>query len=184
MKLLTERLILRKLTMKDAKDLRDSINNLNISKWLLVVPYPYTLKDAKWYIRHSNKKENDPYNFNIELKNERKIIWGAGLHRVDKKQGTAELGYWLDERYWRQGIITEAVSEIIDFGFNKLKLRRVIIPAYSDNKASNGLAKSLGFKYEGKLRKAAKCKATGKIHDENLWSLLNYEWKNAKKKIK
>ena len=63
----------------------------------------------------------------------------------------------------------------------KLKLRRLQIPAYSKNVASNAVAKSLGFTFEGKLRKAIICKATGKIHDENLWGLLKEEWEKSLK---
>jgi hypothetical protein len=50
--LTTKHLILRQPKIKDAKDIIEGINNLNISKWLLVVPYPYTMKDARWYINH------------------------------------------------------------------------------------------------------------------------------------
>lgn len=188
MRLETERLILREPTIKDAKYIQENINNIKISKWLLVVPYPYTLKDAEWYINHtiekSKKKEKDSYDWGIELKSEKKIIGGIGLSKIDLDQGTADTGYWLGEKYWRKGIITEAEKVVLDFAFNKLKLRRIQIPAYSENKASNAVAKKLGFTFEGKLRKVVKCKATGKIHDENVWGLLKEEWKKFKKKLK
>lgn len=181
MKLETKRLILRPPTIKDAKAICENINNLNISKWLLVVPYPYTMKDARWYINHCAEKAKQKiktgYGFSIELKSEKKIVGGCGLSNLDPSQGTADIGYWLGEKYWRQGIIQEAVTELINFGFKKLKLRRLQIPAYSDNVPSNGVAKKLGFTFEGVKRKAAVSKATGKIHDENVWSLLKEEWK-------
>jgi len=66
---------------------------------------------------------------------------------------------------------------MINYAFDKLKLRRLMIPAFATNKGSNGLAKSLDFTFEGILRQAVKCKATGKIHDENVWGLLRKEWK-------
>ena len=183
--LTTKHLILRQPKIKDAKDIIEGINNLNISKWLLVVPYPYTMKDARWYINHcaekNKQKKKDSYSFSIELKSEKKIIGGCGISKIDNHSKTAELGYWLNENYWRQGLITEAINVLIEFASKKLKLRRLTIPAYSDNKASNALAKSLGFKYEGRLRKVAFCKATGKIHDENVYGLLKEEWKKRLK---
>lgn len=103
MKLTTKRLILRGPTMKDAKGLVSAINNINISKWLLVVPYPYTMKDAKLFINHckkgARKKPRTSYNFAIELKSKHKLIGGSDISRVNRDQGTADLGYWLSEDY-------------------------------------------------------------------------------------
>jgi len=182
MKLETKRLILRPIKMSDAKDVVKNINNLNVSKCLLVVPHPYTLKDAKWFVNHCKEKRKEKpiknYEFSITLKTDNKVIGGAGITNIDYEQGTADLGYWLGESYWRQGIMTEAINKLIEIAFNKLKLRRLRIPAFKSNKASNELARKLGFKYERCLRKAMKAKSTGKIHDETLWGLLKSEWKN------
>ncbi len=54
----TERLILREWKDEDINDLIEGLNNLNISKWLAFVPYPYTEKDAKNYIDRT-KNSND-----------------------------------------------------------------------------------------------------------------------------
>lgn len=188
MKIVTKRLILRDITMKDAKDLVENINNLKVSRYLLTVPYPYTIKDAKWWINHCKEKAKEKprksYDFNIELKSEKKIIGGIGLTKVDLNQGTAELGYWLGTNYHRKGFMTESVNRVIDFAFNELKLRRLETPIFKENKPSQELAKSLGFKYEGTKRKSVKTKSTGKIHDVNVYSLLKEEWSKVKRKIK
>lgn len=105
MKLITKRLILRPLKDSDAKSVSENINDLDISKWLLVVPYPYNLKDAKDWIKHNKegwkKKKKKDYSFGIELKKEKKIIGGMGIHKIDKFHGKAEVGYWLGKKYWR-----------------------------------------------------------------------------------
>lgn len=173
--------------MKDIKDIIENINNLKVSRYLLVVPYPYKIKDAKWWINHCKKQEKakprKSYEFNIELKSEKKIIGGVGITHIDAYQGTATLGYWLGEKYWKKGIMTEAAKKIIDFGFNKLKLRRIDVEAFTKNKDSNALIKKLGFTYEGTLRRAKRAKSTGKIHDENIYGLLREEWKKARKRL-
>ncbi|MGD9275646.1 MAG: GNAT family protein [Candidatus Pacearchaeota archaeon] len=186
MKLTTKRLILRDIKNSDEKNLIKNINNLKVSKNLFVVPYPYTKKDAKWWINHCNgkKKNKESYNFVIELKSEKKLIGGIGLDKLDKFQGTTELGYWLGEKYWKQKIMTEAVKEILDFAFDKLKLRRVDVHAYTENKASNALIKKMGFTFEGRGRKAMRAKSTGKIHDANIYGLLKSEWKKARGELK
>ena len=181
MKLKTKRLILREINGKDIRDIQKNINNLDVSKWLLVVPYPYTLKDARWWVdqclKEYKSKERKKYNFGIELKEERKIIGGIGLDKVDKFQGTASVGYWLGEDYWKQRYGSEALNEILKFAFNKLKLRRVGAGVFAGNPSSGKLLEKFGAKLEGTKRKGARCKADGKIKDELIYGLLKEEWR-------
>ena len=174
----TERLILRSPTMKDVDDLIKNISDLKISKWLLVVAYPYTKEDAEWWINHCEEKGEKNYEFNIELKSSGELIGGVGLSNIKEEQGTADIGYWLGTGHQRKGIMSEAVKAVLDLAFNKLKLRRLEAPIFAGNEPSQGLAKSLGFIYEGTKRKAAICKATGEIHDEVVYSLLVEDYKN------
>jgi len=183
MRLTTKRLILRDITKKDAKDLVRNINNLNVSRNLAAVPYPYTMKDAKWYIKKQLKeikeKSRKGYIFVIELKSKKGLIGAVGLHKVDKFNGTATMGYWLGQNYWRQGIMYEAACKVLDFAFKNLKLRRIDIGAWTKNEKSNGLIKKLGFKKEGFRRKAIKVKADGIVRDEFIYGMLRNEWKTA-----
>ena len=179
MKIITERLILRDLKRTDVKGIQINANNIKIAKYIPPFPYPYSLKDAKNFISHcikeSKKKPRENYEFCIELKSENKVIGMIGITKVDRFQGTCTIGYWLGEKYWRQGIISEALKTLIGFSFNKLKLRRINIEAFRDNKASNDLIKKIGFIYEGTLRKNDGDKATKKIHDEVKYGMLREE---------
>ena len=185
MKIMTERLILRDLKKTDARDLQINANNIKIAKYIPPFPYPYLLKDAKSFINHcikeQNKKPRENYEFCIELKSENKIIGMISVTKVDKFQGTCTVGYWLGEKYWRQGIIFEAMKTIIEFIFNKLKLRRINIEAFGDNDASNALIKKMGFTYEGTLRKKDRDRATGKIHDDIKYGMLKSDYKRIHK---
>lgn len=176
----TKRLILRKPEIKDAKDIVEGINNLEITKWLLVVPYPYKLKDAKWYVNHVKekykKKPKEDYYFQIELKSEKKTIGCVGIHHIDKRQKTATIGYWLSQKYWRQGIVSEALKEVLKFAFNKLKLRRLEAEVFKGNIKSAGLLMKQGFKYEGTKRQSNICKATGEICDAEIYGLLKQDY--------
>lgn len=173
MMLKTKRLVLRPIRDSDAKDIVKQISNLKISKWLLVVPYPYTMKDAKIWVakckKNAKKHPITDYNFVISLKG--RHIGDINLRKVDRFQGTAELGYWLSEDYWRQGYMSEAAKKVLELA-KKLKLRRVQAGVFRGNKASAGLLKSLGFKCEGCLRKVARCRATGKVGDEYIFGKL------------
>lgn len=180
MRLETKRLILRDLTIKDKGSFIKNINNLKVSRYLALVPYPYTKKDFNWWINECKKKSKEKlrtiYDFNIELKSTKEVIGAIGVSKIDKFNGTATIGYWLGEDYWRQGIMSEAVRKIIYFCFKTLKLRRINVSASPKNKASNSLIKKMGFKYEGRKRKSLRMKSTGKIHDQNIYGLLKSEY--------
>ena len=182
MKLETQRLILREWRKKDGMDIVDGLNNLEVSKWLAFAPYPYTKKDAEKWIKHCTEnakkgKERNSYDFAIELKSEKKVIGGISLDRINKFQGTAGGGIWINAKYHGRGYGTEAFGERIKFAFNKLKLRRIENGFVRGNPSSFKMQQKFGYKIEGMRRKAFRCMADGKIKDEYITGLLKEEWK-------
>jgi len=148
--------ILRPFRKGDEKSLIKNINNPTIARNTLRIPYPYKLKDARWWINHNLKlnrrKKKHEINFAIEISGE--AVGGIGLEKI--WQHCAEIGYWLGEKYWRQRIMTKAVKLVTEYGFRKFKLRRIYAFVFLFNKASAGVLKNAGFKYEGRLRKNTK----------------------------
>jgi len=178
MRIVTKRLILRPPTLKDAEDIAANANNLDVTKYLAVVPYPYSVKDALDFIKRRRKKANrNPYNFVIALKKSGKVVGMIGFPALDKFSGKADVGYWLGKKYWRQGIVTEAMEAIVKLAFRKIKLVRLQAEVYVENKASANLLKKLGFKKEGLKRKGARAKSTGKWHDTYVYGLLRSDIK-------
>jgi ribosomal-protein-alanine N-acetyltransferase len=187
MELETKRLILRKPKMNDWKDIVEGVGEYDVAKMLVRVPYPYKKKDAEDFIKRRIKKWKqknlDDYLFFIELKSEKKIIGAVGVHRIDKFFRTGTTGFWINKKYWRNGYMTEAKIAINDFAFNKLKLRRLNSSVFKENKASNRTQLKMGYKLEGMKRKCAKSKASGKIHDENIYGLLKEDWGKIRPKL-
>lgn len=184
MKLETKRLILREPKKSDWKNLVEGIGELDVSKNLFVVPYPYKKKDAIDFINKSLQNWGiKNYDFIIELKTEKKIIGSISIGELDKFNGTATTSSWINKKYWKKRYITEAKIAINDFAFNKLKLRKLRSYVYEENKASSNTQRKMGYKLEGKLRKEAKCKATGIIHDNYYYGLLKEDWKKIRPKL-
>ena len=177
MRINTPRLVLRPLKPSDARSITDNINDLAVSRWLLVVPYPYSLKDAKDWIsqnrRSWKKKKPDGYHFGIELKSEKRIIGGIGLFAIHEFSGYAEVGYWLGRKYHRKGYGSEALAAILRFAFTRLKFRRLEAGVFKGNPGSGKLLEKFGFKKEGLKLEARRSKADGKIKDEYIYGLLN-----------
>jgi len=168
MQLKTKRLMLRPPKRGDWKDLMEGVGEYDVAKMLLVVPHPYKKKDADEYIkkvikRWGQKIQND-YTFFIELRSEKKVIGAIGIHRIDNFSKTGTTGSWINKKYWRNGFMTEAKIAVNDFAFNATQLK-------------------MGYKLEGVRRQAVKSKASGKIHDENIYGLLKEDWKKARRKL-
>jgi ribosomal-protein-alanine N-acetyltransferase len=174
MRIVTKRLILRPIVFKDAADIVENLNNINVSRYLSIVPYPYNLKDAEVFIKVAKKSRGI---FAIVLKSSGKLIGTIGLMNVDSYIKKAAIGYWLGQEYWGQGIISEALRPFIKFSFKKLKLLRLQAGAAVENKASVKVLKKAGFKKEGLTRKSLRTRSTGKWHDTYVFSLLRTDVK-------
>jgi len=187
MELKTKRLILRKPKKSDWKNLVEGVGEYDIAKMLLVVPHPYNKKDADVFIKKVIKRWKDKiksdYTFFIELKTEKKVIGAIGIHRIDYFSGVGTTGSWINKKYWRNGFMTEAKIAVNDFAFNKLKLRKLNSDVFVENKASNATQNKMGYKLEGTRRKNERSKASGKIHDENIYGLLKEDWKKVRGKL-
>ena len=181
----TERLILRDLREEDEFFIVKYANNLNVSQYTERLRYPYTVESAKSIILSSLEQQNisprEKYELAITLKPENNLIGVVSLKKVDMFSGTAFLGYWLAENYWHKGIMSEAVSRILEFGFNEIGLRRINATVAIVNNASNKLLTKMGFVHEGVERQGHKVRSTGKIYDINHYGLLKEEFLKWKK---
>lgn len=170
----SERLILRKWDINDVNDVVEGLNNINVSKWLARVPYPYTKEDAKNFI--SNSIENNLYDFAIVLKSENKVIGGTQLSNIDYPNGLAGGGIWLNEKYHGHGYGTEAFCLRIKYAFEVLGLRRLENGYFPNNEASKKMQHRLGYKDEGVRRKRFVNQATKEYMDECITGLLKEEF--------
>ena len=149
----SKNIILRHYKKTDAKDLFENFNNFEVTKFLSGVKYPFTLNDAKKWIKRcqetSRKKPRKEIVFVIE-KN-KKFVGSISIKEIEKHK--AELGYWVGRLYWNQGITTEAIKMVVDFSFKKLKLDRLYAYIFLKNKKSVTVLIKNKFKKEGLLRK-------------------------------
>lgn len=170
----SERLILRPWENEDVNDLQEGLNNLEVSKWLAFVPYPYTTDYARAFINFA-QNTND-YEFAIVLKEESKVIGGTSLSNISNIHKTAGGGIWISQKYWGKGYGQEAFGKRIEFAFECLNLRKLENGYFEGNEKSFRMQEHFGYKKEGIRRKKFVCMATGKIEDECLTGLLKEEW--------
>lgn len=76
-------------------------------------------------------------------------FYGAvGLYYLNRELKTAELGFWLMPEFWGKGIITESLLLAIDYGFNKMHLKRIEAEVETENRMSIRVMKKLRFVHE------------------------------------
>ena len=122
----TDRLLLRKLTLEDAADVFEYAREPDITRFLTWKPHR-SIEDSKGFIGFmiSRYEAKEVADWGIVLKENDKLIGTVGFIRWSPENSRAEVGYALSKEYWGKGIMTEAVSEIIKFGFGKMELNRI-----------------------------------------------------------
>ena len=166
----TKKFILRPLRKGDELSLQKNINNKKIVRNLATVPYPYTIKMAKEWIakniKEAKKKKPLMINFVIDINGE--VAGSIGFHKIE--QHKAEIGYWLAEKHWGNGLMTKAVKQASKFGFEELKLKRIYAKVFPWNKGSMRVLGKNGFKFEGILRKNTL--KNGELIDERIYGKI------------
>ena len=168
-------------TMKDVDDICRNINDKLVAKYMSNVPHPYKRKDGEFFIKKIVKKglkAKTDYPLSIYEKQKKEVIGGIGLHNIDKNNQRAEVGYWLGRKYWRQGYISEALGMILNFGFRRLKLRKIWAGVYHPNIPSQKLLMKAGFAKEGLLRKHTL--KSSKEYDNVMFGMLREEYERKK----
>ncbi|MBV9959737.1 MAG: GNAT family N-acetyltransferase [Acidobacteria bacterium] len=105
---------------------------------------------------------------------EGELVGGVLFFPVDARTLATEVGYWLGESAVGRGLVTRAVSAMLDYAFGTLGLHRVALQAEVGNEKSVAVARRLGFTEEG-IRRAAGVNQ-GRYVDMAAFSLLAEEW--------
>jgi len=170
---------IRKLTINDREALASMANNRKI--WNLVrdkMPHPYSLEDADRFIA-MKKDQLEDFVFAIDC--DSRFSGMIGLHpQGDVYKRSMELGYWIGEDYWGRGIASEAVRQILEFGFSLEGINRIFAGVLENNSASKRVLEKNAFVFEGIARKSAW--KNEELLDEWKYSILkeDYQAKTTK----
>jgi [ribosomal protein S5]-alanine N-acetyltransferase len=152
------------------------LNDMEQSRYMHAVPYPYTIEDAQRYFKYLDYSRNDKTTYELGIfDNEQDTFIGViSLRTIDFNYQNAEIGYWLVKEFWKKGYATEAAELIIEYAFEKLDLYRIYATLEKDNVSSLSLLNRLGFEVEGLMKKSVKNK--GKFVDRYICGFLRDKW--------
>lgn len=143
----TNRLILRKLDPKDAKDFYDLNSNPNVIKYTGNSAFK-NVEEAKEFLEnYSDYKFNGYGRWAVILKTTNKFIGWCGL-KFDEAENETDIGFRFFEEEWNKGYATESAIACIHYGFEKLKLKRIIGRAMKENVGSIKVLEKIGLEYE------------------------------------
>ncbi|KMQ69537.1 alanine acetyltransferase [Chryseobacterium sp. FH2] len=149
MKLETERLILKDINETHAEDILRIRSNEFINKFVQRKS-PKTNYDALQFILtiKERTKNNQTFYWGISLKEKPGIIGTICLWNFSEDRKTAEVGYELLPDYHRKGIMSEALTAVLNFGFNELHLQEILAITNKLNENSKGLLLKHDFMLE------------------------------------
>jgi len=176
----TGRLRLRHLTLDDADDIFQYGQDPRVTQYLAWETHRSILDSLQFIEASISQYDNlEPAPWGIALKETGRIIGTGGFISWRPEHGRGEIGYALTRSYWGQGYMTEAVAEIIRFGFEILNLNRIQAMCEPANIGSARVMEKSGMSYEGILRRYMV--QHGEFCDMKIYSILRNEWPTGRK---
>lgn len=178
--LLTDRLVLREITADDAAFWLRNFSDPDVVECTAYEP-PADLAAAKGEIEQYCTRvfeEETGIRWGISLKGRAELIGTLGYHGwVQGRDRRARMGYDLLPEHRRQGIMTEAMSVALAYGFKTMTLNRVEALVDPRNVPSIRLMERLGFQRDAYLRQSTAFR--DRFYDDVVFSLLAREWRAA-----
>jgi ribosomal-protein-alanine N-acetyltransferase len=169
-----ERCLLRALVPGDAASLRRHADDSEVARMLFDgFPHPYTLAAAEAWCGHEANSGRFGHAWGIVV--DGAVVGCAGLvPDTGWLRCNAEAGYWIGRAHWRRGIASDALRQVVDWGFAALPgLTRITAHIFARNEGSQAVARKCGFVREGVLRQSAI--KDGQVIDRVLWAAYRPE---------
>jgi RimJ/RimL family protein N-acetyltransferase len=174
----TERLLLRPLSTHDGPAIAAKIDDYAISKNLARVPYPYHLSDAEEFLVWALQLDQRSAFRAISLKLQPDDLIGLISYDWTEDKQKAELGYWLVQQHWGQGLMTEAALAMVNLAFTHSNLDSLSSCYFNENPASGKVLEKAGFQIAGACMNYSKSR--GEDVPVTTMFLSREHWRNKK----
>ncbi|MFL5329015.1 MAG: GNAT family N-acetyltransferase [Gemmataceae bacterium] len=176
--LTTSRLVLRGFHGSDASALFRVASNPNVTRYTLWNAHR-NIDDSHNYISsyaRSQYMQQVPEPLAIcPLGDITQIMGSVGCFWVAREHQSMELGYWIGEPWWGQGLATEAARALVTHVFEDYVVERMQAHCVVANDASSRVIEKLGFQFEGVARSAVCLRGT--FYDVKRYAILRKEWR-------
>ncbi len=174
-KLSTPRLCLRELTIEDTEAVYRIRSDYEVTRYNTGLAYDRVdqARDLIQAIR-AGYADGAELRWGITLRSDPTVIGMCGFNYWVRHDRRASIGYDLARAYWGQGLMTEAVRAMVDFGFDSMNLNRIEADADGRNPASARVLHKVGFRDEGIQHE--QFFENGSFYDLHLFALLRRQY--------
>jgi ribosomal-protein-alanine N-acetyltransferase len=179
-KLFTERLIVRDLAIDDLENHHELLSNKNVMKYLQDIKTNSIQESRKNLLKaigNIKSKNRELYFFLIEDRFTNEFIGEIGYTVIKNTPygKLVDLGYFIKERYWNKGYVTEALKRVVEFAFEEDNVYRISTGCVKENVGSERVMQKNGFIKEAEYKEYVLHE--GKLKDRVVYRLLKNEWK-------
>jgi ribosomal-protein-alanine N-acetyltransferase len=180
----TDRLVLREFAMEDAPELHRLARAREVARMMLRHPHPYEEETAEQWIRGLRPmfEVGIGTTFAMVLREEGTLVGTVSLYTrapdgraVLGEERTGLLGFWLGVPYWNKGFATEAVAEVVRYGFEERGLQRIRANHFESNAASGRVLRKVGMSHVG--TRPNYYEKWGNAEDREEYVLLVQDWR-------
>ncbi len=170
----TTRLRLRPPAPADIRQIARLVGNWQVAYWLVRVPFPYDVDQARAWVERSSQDRADGigWPFLIERRDDRAVVGSVDLS-IEGERTTGALGYWIGEEFWGRGYASEACDGMMRFAFEIAMLDIVTANVLPENHRSVRVLEKAGFRRLGRRREEAYDHA---IVDTEHFAIDRAEW--------
>lgn len=169
----TERLILRKKELSDAKQMFDNYCSKDKVTEYLSWSTHKTISDTIEYLKNvvlPAYENNTGYEWAVVLKETNEVIGSIAVPEFNENKKSASLGWVIDDRYWGQGLMPEAARVIRDYLFSE-GFVRIWAEHNVENPKSGRVMQKIGMQHEGTLRKFS-YNNKGELVDVEIYAII------------
>ena len=158
---MSNRLKMSPLELSDVDNIMTWVNNPEVVKNLQHFNKKFTRKDELDYVKKMQASKNDfVFSFFTDTGD---YVGQGGIHQISWDNKLGRLSLVIKREHWNKGYAQEILPALINYTFRKLKLHKVWLMHWKENKKAAYLYKKFGFKKEGILKEEYFWK--GRYHD-------------------
>lgn len=171
--LVTQRLILRPLTLDDAEGIQQQFPHWEVVRYLnALVPWPYPADGARHYLEHialPAMARGEEWHWAIRLKSAPEQLIG-NISLMDEPDNNR--GFWLGPRWQGQGLMSEANEAVTAYWFEVLERPVLRVPKAAPNLKSRRISERTGMR----LIRTDEGEFVESIFPRDTWEMTREEW--------
>lgn len=150
--LTTDRFTLRRIEPEDQPFIFEGLSHPRVISFYGVRYDSLEATRAQMEFYEALEREGTGQWWKIVNRQSQEALGAIGYNHYQARHKKAEIGYWLLPRFWKQGVITEAMPALLRYLRREKGIHRIEAMVEEGNTASDRLLERMGFLYEGTMR--------------------------------